>query len=218
MLDYRGLEALYTVILLNSFEAAAQKLHLSQSAISQRIKNLENQYGHSLLSRSNPYKPTKLGSTLLQHFRQIHLLETSLNYQLEKSKEKPTYTIALSRDCMETWFLDFLHAHDITNALLLDIITVDQEKTIEYVKRGMAAACISTSNKKSHGTKSIFLGEMEYLLVATPKYLQKHFLSDDPKSFFENAVALKFDQEDHLMNDYLKKYFPKQTNNIELNY
>lgn len=41
-LDYKWIEALDAVVKQRSFERAAEQLYISQSAVSQRIKQLEN--------------------------------------------------------------------------------------------------------------------------------------------------------------------------------
>lgn len=64
MLDYRALAALQAVIETQGFETAANKLFITQSAVSQRIKALENHYGEPLLIRTIPYQPTAFGESL----------------------------------------------------------------------------------------------------------------------------------------------------------
>src|SRR5438270_716930 len=102
MLDYRGVEALHTVQELQSFEAAAKKLHVTQSAISQRIKGLETHYGEPVLIRTLPYRPTRLGKQLIAHFKRICLLEEALEEQIGAAAVKPHLSIALNRDSLET--------------------------------------------------------------------------------------------------------------------
>ena len=58
MLDYKLLEAFAMVIIEGGFEKASRRLHLTQSAISQRVKLLEDQYGQILLKRTSPPEPT----------------------------------------------------------------------------------------------------------------------------------------------------------------
>lgn len=53
-LDYKLLDALSAVIEVQSFDLAAKKLFISQSAISQRIKLLEENIGEPILIRKQP--------------------------------------------------------------------------------------------------------------------------------------------------------------------
>ena len=75
MIDYQAVAALSAVIETQSFQKAAEKLFVTQSAVSQRIKSLENFYGKPVLIRSLPYRPTHLGTALLEHFRRTMLLK-----------------------------------------------------------------------------------------------------------------------------------------------
>ena len=127
MLDYKGLEALATVIEVQGFEAAAKKLYLTQSAISQRIKTLESRYGTPLLIRAQPYQATEMGEQLLGHFKKVLLLENELVTQMEDSAQHAIFSIALSRDSLETWFMSILSEHDLLDQSLINIITNDQE-------------------------------------------------------------------------------------------
>ncbi len=70
--DYRTLQALDAVIGERGFERAAQKLCITQSAVSQRIKQLENMFGQPLLVRTVPPRPTEQGQKLLALLRRLN--------------------------------------------------------------------------------------------------------------------------------------------------
>ena len=78
MLDYAGLEALAAVLREGSFERAARKLHVTPSAISQRIKLLEERVGQVLVLRGTPCTGTEAGRRLCLHVEQVALLEHQL--------------------------------------------------------------------------------------------------------------------------------------------
>lgn len=207
-MDFRGLEALYTVQELQSFELAAQKLHVTQSAVSQRIKGLETHYGQPVLIRTLPYKATKLGEYLISHFKKICLLEESLKQQLEEANALPRVSIAINRDSLETWFIDlFEEEFHLFKQWTLEIIADDQELTIDYLKKGLVSACLSTEEKAVIGGHCTFVGNMEYLLVASPAFVKTYFSAKDFKKNLLKAPAIKFDKNDHLHEKYLKKYF-----------
>ena len=207
MLDYKGIEALYTVQELQNFEAAAKKLRITQSAVSQRIKGLETHYGEPVLIRVIPYKPTALGEHLIGHFKRICLLENSLRQQLANASIKPHISIALNRDSLETWFLDLIEDKTIFNNVILEIIADDQELTLDYLRKGIVSACLSTSEKGIPGSKVTFLGDMEYLLVASPEFVAQNFSDKNQKKCLINAPAIKFDKNDKLHERYLEKFF-----------
>jgi DNA-binding transcriptional LysR family regulator len=68
MLDVRRLRVLQEVVTRGSFSAAAESLHLSQSAVSQQIAALEREVGIPLLQRtSEGPKLTAAGEALMSH-------------------------------------------------------------------------------------------------------------------------------------------------------
>lgn len=203
MLDYKGIEALYTVQELQSFEAAAKKLHITQSAVSQRIKGLEMQYGEPVLIRTQPYRPTRLGKKLIGHFKRICLLEEELESLFKKEAARPHLAIALNRDSLETWFLDLMEDPVFAN-IRLEIIADDQELTLNYLKNGLVSACLSTSEKEIVGGLVEFVGNMEYVLAASPELAKKHFSKEGG---FLTAPAVKFDESDKMHQRYLEKFF-----------
>jgi len=207
MLDYRGIEALYTVQELQSFEAAAKKLHITQSAISQRIKALETFYGEPVLVRTLPYRPTSLGKQLIGHYKRLSVLEEELQEQIGGEKGTPHISIAINRDSLETWFLEVMDEADIFKHITIEIIADDQERTIDYLKNGLVSACLSTYEKEIVGGKVHFLGNMEYVLAASPEFVKKYFSEGTPKQCLRNAPAIKFDQNDKLHERYLEKHF-----------
>ncbi len=215
-MDYRGIEALYTVLELQSFESAAKKLHITQSAISQRIKGVETHYGQPALIRTLPYRPTDLGKQLIGHFKQICLLEEDLENQIKRITSTPRISIALNRDSLETWFLDLIKGTEAFRDVFLEVVADDQELTLDYLKNGLVSACLSTSKKEILGGRVHFLGNMEYILVASPSFVKKFFSKGSPKECLRNAPAIKFDQNDKLHERYLEKFF--NLDGRELNY
>ena len=75
MMDYAGLQALAAVLREGSFERAARKLHITPSAVSQRIKQLEERAGQVLVLRGQPCTGTEAGRRLCLHVEQVALLE-----------------------------------------------------------------------------------------------------------------------------------------------
>ncbi|MEG0047495.1 MAG: LysR family transcriptional regulator, partial [Comamonas sp.] len=65
--DPVALECLAAIVETGGFEKAAQRLHVTQSAVSQRLRALEEQAGSVLVVRSRPLRPTRAGQLLLKH-------------------------------------------------------------------------------------------------------------------------------------------------------
>jgi LysR family transcriptional regulator (chromosome initiation inhibitor) len=207
MQDYHGIEALSCVLMMQSFEKAALKLHITQSAVSQRIKNLESYYGEPILIRTLPYRPTKLGNQLIRLLAQIQLLEENFVQERAATDSMPKCAIALNRDSLETWFLGALSEKSLIADVIVEIIADDQEHTLEYFKNGLVSACLSTESKALKGAEAVYLGTMKYILTASQQFLKRYEFQNDLMSFFRKAPALQFDRNDHLHERYLKHYF-----------
>lgn len=205
MMDYRAIAALYAVIETQNFEAAAAKLCITQSAISQRIKSLESYYGEPLLVRTQPYQPTARGEILLGHYKRVLQLEAALAIP---ETQVPQISIAISRDSLETWFMSVLIQLKTLMPMTLEVIADDQEITHEYLRKGLVSTCVSTSSKAMAGCKAELIGHLDYVLVASPAFKKQYF--DHVKNIKDallKAPAVIFDNKDNLHSRYLKHFF-----------
>ncbi len=212
-IDYRGIIALKTVIDFQHFEKAAQKLNITQSAVTQRIKTLEKSFGEPLLIRSLPYKATKLGEVLLNHQRRVEFLEGSLYEKVEIERLKAKFSIAINHDALETWVIETIVGIPAFQTFHLEVITEDQELTLDLLENARVLACISTNHKRMSGCDSAFLGEFEYVLVCSSQFKEKYFKND--RSLKDNLLDspyLSFNYKDQLNQVYMDRMF-----NCELN-
>lgn len=215
MIDYEAIAALSAVIETQSFLSAAEKLFITQSAVSQRIKSLENYYGEPVLIRTLPYKATQLGLNLLKHYKQVTLLEDALNDELLAQINKQRISIAISRDSLETWFVEVIEQLKNIPTITLEIIADDQDLTLSYLQNGLVSACASTASKSISGCKAEFLGYFDYVMVASPEFQKLYFNNEKKvKANLINAPAIIFDNKDNLHAKYLKHFFNIEDNNI----
>ncbi|ERB64986.1 hypothetical protein N779_12690 [Vibrio coralliilyticus OCN008] len=109
-LDYKWIEALESVVTQGSFERAAEALYISQSAVSQRIKQLEKFLAQPVLVREQPPRATMVGKKLLGLYHRVQLLESELVPELTNSdSERPlAISIATNADSLATWLLPSL--------------------------------------------------------------------------------------------------------------
>ncbi|MGE6197647.1 ArgP/LysG family DNA-binding transcriptional regulator, partial [Aeromonas media] len=186
-LDYKLLLALDAVMQEQNFERAAQRLHITQSAISQRIKQLEQQFAEPLIIRSQPLQATALGQKLLAHYRQVRQLELELAGELSPSEPQAPIrvSIAVNADSLATWFLPalapLLEQHPIELNLLVD----DESRTLDKVREGQAFGAVSLQPQALAGCCVDELGEMRYLLTASPAFVARHF----PRGLTPAALA-----------------------------
>ena len=143
-LDYRLLQALDAVISEQGFERAARRLHLTQSAISQRIRQLEEQLAQPLLIRGTPLQTTPAGQALLVHYRQIHQLEQNLLPQLQPdAPQQPlSVSIAVNADSLATWLVPALAPLLCAHPLALNVVVDDETRTHQRLRQGEVFAAV----------------------------------------------------------------------------
>uniref|UniRef100_UPI0025B6CF6C ArgP/LysG family DNA-binding transcriptional regulator n=1 Tax=Aeromonas caviae TaxID=648 RepID=UPI0025B6CF6C len=176
-LDYKLLLALDAVIREQNFERAAQRLHITQSAISQRIKQLEQQFAEPLIIRSQPLQATGLGQKLLAHYRQVRQLELELTGELSPDEPRAPIrvSIAVNADSLATWFLPALAPLLEQYPIELNLLVDDESRTLDRVREGQAFGAVSLQPQPLAGCCVDELGEMRYLLTASPAFVARHF-------------------------------------------
>ncbi|MGB3212687.1 MAG: ArgP/LysG family DNA-binding transcriptional regulator [Desulforhopalus sp.] len=164
MLDYKLLDALAAVLDEGGFERAAKKLHLTQSAVSQRIKQLEEYVGQVLLTRTTPPTATDAGLKFICHYRKVKQLEYDLT-PTEKSATAESYTtlsIGVNADSLETWFPKVVQPIVKSQHLILDLRVDDQDETQKLLQNGEVCGCVTTFSKVLQGCRIEKIGSVEY--------------------------------------------------------
>ena len=215
-LDYNLLEALNAIVEHEQFEKAAKTLGISQSAISQRLKLLEQQIGQPSLIRTNPPTLTEVGERLLAHYRHVATLENDLLQDLykEESSEWSKFGIGINADSLATWLLPAIKPLLKKNRILVECYVDDQDETLELLRSGVVAGCISSIERTAHGCQVTYLGKMNYWCVSTPNFKKKYFKTGVTKENIKQAPACIYNKKDKLHFAYLKKYFRFQELNI----
>lgn len=208
-LDYKLLHALDVVVNEQSFERAAKVLSLTQSAVSQRIKLLEQSLAQPLLIRASPLTPTPIGQQLLGHFRQVNQLERELLLQL--SPDAPTLpltvSMAVNADSLATWFLTALAPLLASHPIELDLRIEDETRTLDRLRQGEVFGAVSCQAKSLPGCHAEPLGVMEYALVCSPSFYTKHFAQGLTHDSLRAAPGVAFDQRDDMHISYMQEYF-----------
>ncbi|MFL6658108.1 MAG: LysR family transcriptional regulator ArgP, partial [Massilia sp.] len=206
MLDARKGEALLAVIDTGSFEQAAVQLHLTPSAVSQRISAMESELGMPLIIRSKPCRATPAGQRLVQYLRRARLLEEEFLADSQPHTSGPlSVTVAVNHDTLATWLLPGLAAFLIREHILLDITLDDQDHTYSLLAQGLALAGVSSQAQPMRGCASHSLGVMRYRLVCTPAYARKWFPHGLEREAARVAPLLVFDRKDDMPADYLQR-------------
>ena len=176
-LDYKLLQALDVILREQSFERAAQQLHITQSAISQRIKQLELLVAQPVLIRTQPIQLTAMGQLLLTHYQQVQQLEQALLPHLSPNTLlKPlSVTIATNADSLATWLIPALTPLLQPGLIELNLLIEDENRTIARLRRGEAFGAITTQQEALPGCQSELLGYMDYVLTASPNFIAQYF-------------------------------------------
>lgn len=211
MYDYKLLEAFAAVIEYGGFEKASEKLFITQSAVSQRVKLLEEQSRSVLLVRSNPPAPTEAGQKFIAHFNKVRLLEDGLERELtpEQSDDYISLSIGLNADTLSTWFFDAVADTAMKHRILLNLRVDDQEETHRLLKNGETAGCISTRSKPMQGCSAKYLCPTVYRMFVAPDKKDIFF----PEGFTEPALksvpVIVYNEKDTLHTQLFQKAFGK---------
>ncbi|WP_431218492.1 LysR family transcriptional regulator ArgP [Leifsonia xyli] len=200
------LRTLAAVIDGGTFDAAALVLRITPSAVSQRIKALEEQSGRVLVRRSKPVQATEAGSVLLRLARQLALLEAEAEAALAGDGETTAAVpLVVNADSLATWVLPALaRVEGIAFELTLD----DQEHTLDRLRDGTAMAAIGSDPEPVQGCLSRPLGSMVYRAVASPAFADRWCAGGWTPEAAAVAPVLVFDRKDALQDRYLGRFAP----------
>ena len=195
MLDPAQLAALAAVHRRGSFDLAAAELHVTPSAVSQRIKSLEEQTGTLLVRRGAPCQATETGMRLIRHHDEVVLLERTLARDLGLSAGTATLRIAVNADSLATWVIPALAA---TEGLLFDLVIDDQDVSQDWLRRGEVVAAITAQPGPLQGCDTVPLGALRYRATAAPAYLKRWFPQGVTARAMGDAPTLTFSDKDRL--------------------
>ncbi len=203
--DGQQLAAFAAVIEHGSFDAAAASLHVTPSAVSQRIKALEQRVGQVLVRRAKPCVATAAGVPLLRLAAQTELLEAeALAGMSGGSSEQTRIAMAVNADSMSTWFTGVLSR---LPEVLFNISIEDQDHSARLLREGAVMGAVTTERSPVPGCRVQPLGVMRYIPVATAEYVTRHL----PDGFTADAVAaapsLAWNRDDALQDMLVRKAF-----------
>ena len=220
MYDYKLLEALAMVCREKGFDRASDRLFITQSAVSQRIKSLEEQTGQILITRTTPPVPTNMGIQLIKHYNQVRQLEMDLGNMQNGQNEMDfsSISIALNADSLASWFLDGIKSFLEKEKTLVNLLVDDQDETSELLRNGVVSGCISSSKKSIQGCSVKYLGKMEYSMVCTPRFYKKWFNEGVTLENLNKTPAVLYNSKDTLHFKFLKKYLHLSIGDIPVHY
>ena len=203
MFDPAQLAALAAVHRRGSFEVAASALHVTPSAISQRIKALEEAAGTLLIRRGQPCKATETGLRLVRHHEEISLLNQALAQDLALPIGPAVLRIAVNADSLATWVIPALGQ---TDGFLYDVIIADQGFSQDLLKGGEVSGAITSHPGPLQGCDTVALGRLRYRATASPHFVACWFAQGITATALSLAPALRFDDKDGLQAQWARHF------------
>lgn len=209
MLDYPSLFALASVVKEGSFERAARALHVTPSAVSQRIRLLEERLGCALVVRGQPCEATETGRRLCQHIDRVNLLEHELQQDmpsfLQAKPGRVSVPLAVNADSLATWFMPAAAAFGKDGAALLQVAVDDEGHTAQWLRSGQVLAAVTATETPAAGCNCLPLGAMRYVAAASPAFLARHFPAGIDAVSLASAPSLKFSTKDELQQRWVEQ-------------
>ncbi|WUH94878.1 LysR family transcriptional regulator ArgP [Streptomyces sp. NBC_00433] len=193
-----------------TFEAAAARLHVTPSAVSQRIKALEQRTGRVLLLRSKPVRLTASGEVVVRFGRQLARLEqdAAAEIGLTGGAGPATLSIAVNADSLATWFLPALAEAAGALDVCFDLHRDDQDHTALLLRQGRVMAAVTSSPEPVQGCSVRPLGRMAYRAYASPAFAARHLAHGTLADLLPAAPMVVFDRKDDIQDGFLRRLVP----------
>lgn len=203
-MDPNQLAALAAIVRHGSFEAAAAHLNVTPSAISQRIKALEERMGTALIYRAQPCVATAAGTRLARHADDIALLEAHVLKDIAPTSKTPSprVRIAVNADSLDTWFVSGLAHKD---NMLFELVIDDQDTSSDWLLRGAVSAAVTGQAQAVSGCNCQSLGALRYIATASPAFQQRWFDTGVNAETLAHAPTLTFNSKDQLQHRWISQ-------------
>lgn len=202
--DPEAARTVAAVVDAGTFDAAARRLHVTPSAVSQRVKTLEQTLGQRLLVRSTPVRATPAGEAVLRYARRLDLLDQDVSAELGLASPRwARLGVAVNADSLATWFLDaiarFTRSHDVE----VDLHREDQTRTARMLEDGTVTAAITDRAEPVPGCRVVPLGTIEYRAMASPTWVERWAPDGPGAAALAAAPRVDYDRTDPLQADWL---------------
>ncbi|MGK4579189.1 LysR family transcriptional regulator ArgP [Kitasatospora sp. HPMI-4] len=203
---------LLAVVDEGTFDAAAAALHVTPSAVSQRIKALEQRTGRVLLTRTRPVRATGSGQIVVRFGRQLARLEGDARTALGMAEggegtepSEPSWLpIAVNADSLATWFVPALASLARDARIHVDLRREDEAHTTALLRAGEVMAAVTSTPDPVAGCSVRRLGAMTYLSVAAPQFAAR-WLDGDTALLLPAAPVVCFDRRDELQDAFTRE-------------
>jgi LysR family transcriptional regulator (chromosome initiation inhibitor) len=206
-LDPAALDCLAALADDGNFERAAQRLSITQSAVSQRLRALEAQVGQPLVVRSRPLRLTEPGKVLLRFARQLQAMRADVAHELGVGPSAgQRLPIAVNADSLATWVMPALDAL-VHGGVSLELVVDDQDFTHDWLRQGAVLGCVSTVSEALRGCRVVPLGTMRYTAVASPGFVAEALPEGLTRANFAQVPFLVFNRKDDMQPHWVSRAF-----------
>ncbi|GGW40751.1 transcriptional regulator ArgP [Streptomyces lucensis JCM 4490] len=206
-LPLEQVRTLLAVVDEGTFDAAALALHVTPSAVSQRVKALEQRTGRVLLQRTRPVRPTESGAVLVRFARQLARLQHDAwdELGLSGAGEPTRVPVAVNADSLATWFLPALTR---VAGICFELHREDEQHTAALLREGLVMAAVTSSPDPVPGCTVRPLGRMRYLPVAAPPFARTHLEGRPLPEALTRAPVVVFDRKDDFQDGFVRRLGP----------
>ena len=196
-----------------SFDRAAARLNVSPSAISHRVKTIEERVGTPLIVRGAPCTPTEAGRRMCRHLERVYLLEASLQEDYpglksgKNARRRAKARVVVNADSLSTWCMDAFSDFAQRTGCLIDLAIEDQDFALQWLTKGETDAAVTATGEPAVGCDVYPLGCLRYHATAGPDYFKKHFPDGITEQSFASAPSLTFDRKDSLQKRWSHENF-----------
>lgn len=192
-----------------TLDAASRRLRITPSAVSQRLKTLEQQLGRILVVRSKPAILTEAGAAVVRLARQIALLEhdalAGVGLDADADGGRISIPLAVNADSMSTWFLAPLARLSAAHDIDFDLHRDDQNFTARLLESGTVMAAVTSEETPVAGCTVSPLGVLEYRAFAHPLFADRWFPAGVTAEALAVAPFVDFDRRDALQHEWLRE-------------
>jgi len=172
--DPGHLDALVAITDHGTFDAAARALHVTPSAVSQRIRTLESGIGQVVVQRSTPCRPTPAGEVMLRLARQTRLLHGEAADELSAGHRlQADLPVAVNADSLATWFRETVAEAASWDGVSLRLHVEDQAHTVDLLRRGEVLGAVTSDVVPVQGCSTEVLGVLRYFPAAAPALVSR---------------------------------------------
>jgi LysR family transcriptional regulator (chromosome initiation inhibitor) len=208
--DTHQLRAFAAVIREGSFERASRALHVTPSAVSQRIKQLEEIAGQVLVVRRTPCVPTRAGEVLYRHALQVALLEAEVRAGMlapdaDRMASAATIAVAVNADSLATWLVPALAHFAEQTGHRVEVVVDDEDHTAEWLRSGRVVGAVTSDALPVQGCSAEPLGVMRYRASATPAFVQRWFGDGVTAEALRRAPVVFYSRKDELQARFVRR-------------